>query len=59
MCKENPNIRKILKAKETYSDISNSRVSWRKKSSYRKKIKRRSSKLNRLGDKIIIKQEFD
>lgn len=44
--------RKIYKAKTDYQEIQDSRVSWRKKSSYRKPIKRRANKLRRLVMKI-------
>ena len=37
----------IVVAKSEYAEIQGSRVSWRKKSSYRKPIKRRMNKLIR------------
>ena len=39
--------RHIVVAKSEYTQIQDSRVSWRKKSSYRKPIKRRRNKLIR------------
>lgn len=50
----NPKLSQIIKYQEKYLDIKDSRVSWRKKSSYRKSIKRWASKVRRRGDNILI-----
>jgi len=55
MDRENPNVINVKVAKEKYGWIQGSRVSWRKKSSYRKAIKRRSSKIARSGSKKLTR----
>ncbi len=59
MEKDNKNSRKIVRAKQDYSSIQHSRVSWRKKSSYKKPIKRWASKLSRIGGKSVINRELE
>lgn len=54
MEKTNPNSQKLIKLQEDYKEIQHSRVSWRRKSSYRKSIKRRVSKIRRLGNIKLI-----
>lgn len=56
MDKSNPQTPQMLKFKLWYLWVRESRVSWRKKSSYRKPIKRRTSKMRRLGEKHIIRE---
>lgn len=59
MEKYNKNSSKIIRAKQDYSSIQHSRVSWRKKSSYKKPIKRWASKLSRTGAKSVINRELE
>lgn len=46
-------------ASSMYNSIRNSAVSWRRKSSYRKKIKRVQSKITRQFLKLYKNQIFD
>lgn len=59
MDKSNPKIAKIIERKGLYMTIQDSKVSWRRKSSYRKPIKRWVSKLQRRGSKKLVKQLAD
>lgn len=54
MDRANSNSRKVVRANDDYNEIRHSVVSWRKKSSYKKPIKRRISKLARAGSKKIV-----
>lgn len=54
MDKRNPNILQSLNFKNQYDVIRHDRVSWRKKSSYRKPIKRRMNKSLRRGIKLLL-----
>lgn len=56
MDKENINSTKISIAVDIYDSIRDSAVAWRRKSSYKKPIKRRISKLSRIGSKLLTKQ---
>ena len=47
----------VIIARHFYDFIKDSRVSWRKKSTYRKKVKRRISKLRRNHSKKLTQYE--
>lgn len=55
MDKQNPNSRNIVLIKDKYGWIQHSAVSWRRKSSYRKPIKRWASKMARRGSKNLTR----
>lgn len=59
MDKQNPNIKKVLNAKDWYSSIQHSAVAWRRKSSYKKSIKRISSVLARRANSKIIQDGLE
>lgn len=59
MERSNPNSRKLRKLQNDYGEIRYSRVSYRKKSSYRKPIKRRVSKSRRLGNIKLIRASLE
>lgn len=52
----NPKLDQMFWDKEHYQGIKDSRVSWRRKATYRKLIKRRLSKMRRRGSNILIRK---